>query len=94
MKASTTRQQVLVLHLASPALDSEVVSWGLYDGTGRAAHMAGDQDQPPYPTGLAALRDGWRVLQIPQLIPPGAGLEHTTSHLRYGFLFEKLEEVQ
>jgi len=52
------RQKVLVLYLANSALDSPVVGWAQYDGTGETLHMAGDADQPPYRTGLAALRDG------------------------------------
>ena len=61
MTASTdriTRQQVLVLYLGTSALDSAVVGWSLYDGTGRATPTTGDSDEPPYETGVAALRDG------------------------------------
>ena len=52
------RQQVLVLYLQTSALDSAVVGWSRYDGTGETTHMAGDSDAPPYPSGLAALQDG------------------------------------
>jgi hypothetical protein len=41
------RQQVLILYLASSALDSRVVSWAQYDGTGRERHLPGDREQPP-----------------------------------------------
>lgn len=87
------RQQVLVLHLANPSLASPVVAWARYDGTGAETGTPGDQDEPPYATGLAALQDGWRLLQMPQLAPPAPGMEHVTSHLKYGFLFEKLVDV-
>ena len=72
------RQKVLVLYLANSALDSAVVGWSIYDGTGREAHTTGDGDTPPYQTGLDALRDGWRLLQISQLIPPYPGAMHRT----------------
>ena len=49
------RQKVLVLYLANSALDSPVVGWAQYDGTGETLHMAGDRDTPPYASGLAAL---------------------------------------
>ena len=52
------RQQVLVLYLQTSALDSGVIGWSQYDGRGEAQYMAGDQDAPPYKTGLHALRDG------------------------------------
>ena len=37
------RQQVLVLYLANSALDTAVIAWAMYDGTGRRMHMAGDE---------------------------------------------------
>ena len=86
------RQKVLVLYLASSALDSPVKSWSIYDGTGKEAHTTGDSAQPPYKTGLDALRDGWRVIQFPQLIAPYPGTEYTTSFQKNEFIFEKLEE--
>ena len=87
------RQQVLVLYLADSALDSTVIGWSLYDGTGRSAPITGDDDSPPYETGLDALKDGWRVFQFPQLIPPYPGTEYSTSFLKHEFLFEKLEDI-
>ncbi|HTV19682.1 MAG TPA: hypothetical protein VMG12_13450 [Polyangiaceae bacterium] len=83
------RQQVLILYLANSALDSRVVSWAMYDGTGEDEHLPGDSDVPPYASGLAALRDGWRLIQMSQLVPPAPGREFTVSYQRYEFLFEK-----
>ena len=87
------RQQLLILYLASSALDTPVVAWSIYDGTGRTKHMAADSDEPPYKTGLHAMRDGWRLIQLSQLIPPYPGEEFTTSYQRYECVFEKLEDV-
>jgi len=87
------RQRVLVLYLASSALDSHVIAWANYDGTGRTRPMAGDQSEPPYRTGVHALRDGWRLFQASQLLPHGTGDEFRTGYLKYEFFFEKLEEV-
>lgn len=87
------RQKILILYLASSALDSPVRGWSIYDGTGKEAHTTGDSDLPPYKSGLDAMRDGWRVIQFPQLIPPYPGLEYTTSFQKNEFIFEKLEEV-
>lgn len=83
------RQQVLILYLSNSALDSRVVSWSIYDGTGESEHMPGDSAAPPYPTGLAALRDGWRLIQLSQLNPPAPGREFTVSYQRYECVFEK-----
>ncbi len=41
------RQQILVLYLATSALDSEVVGWSAYDGTVRTSPTTGDSDEPP-----------------------------------------------
>ncbi|MDX2603784.1 hypothetical protein PV379_25205 [Streptomyces caniscabiei] len=87
------RQQVLVLYLSTSALDSAVVGWSRYDGTGRTRPTAGDSDEPPYPTGLDALLDGWRLFQASQLLPPGSGHEYDVSFLKHEFFFEKLEET-
>ncbi|MCX7063848.1 MAG: hypothetical protein NT024_04625 [Proteobacteria bacterium] len=87
------RQKVLVLHLADSALDAGVIAWAQYDGTAKSEHMAGDSEEPPYPTGLAALRDGWRLLQMAPLQPHAPGAEFTTAYLKYEFLFEQWVDV-
>jgi hypothetical protein len=84
------RQQVLVLYLSSSALDSAVVGWSVYDGTGRTNPTTGDSDTPPYETGLDALRHGWRLIQAAQLLPPQPGHEYDVSFLKHEFFFEKL----
>ena len=40
--------------------------------------------------GVAALRDGWRLIQASQLLPPQPGAEYGTSFLKHEFFFEKL----
>ena len=87
------RQQVLVLYLANSALDSYVKGWSIYDGTGKHPHTTGDSGEAPYTSGLDALKDGWRVIQFPQLIPPYPNMEYTTSFQMYEFIFERLVEI-
>ncbi|TAJ74816.1 MAG: hypothetical protein EPO51_01795 [Phenylobacterium sp.] len=87
------RQTVLVLYLTNSALDSPVVGWSRYDGTGQTRHMAGDSEEPPYRTGLDALKDGWRLFQASQLLPHQRGAEFDVSYLKYEFWFEQLSEV-
>jgi hypothetical protein len=87
------RQQVMVLYLATSALDSTVVGWSLYDGSGASEHMAGDAGEattPPYRSGLDAMRDGWRLIQASPLVPHVPGAEFRTDYLKYEFFFEKL----
>ncbi|CAA9320029.1 MAG: hypothetical protein AVDCRST_MAG48-2589 [uncultured Friedmanniella sp.] len=87
---SSTRQQVLALYLANSSLDSRVIAWTSWDGTGRTRPTAGDADEPPYDTGVAALLDGWRLFQVSPLLPPAPGHEFDTSFLKHEFFFEKL----
>ena len=85
------RQKVLVLYLKFPSLEAEVISWATFDGTGQKLHMTGDSDEPPYPTGLDALLDGWRLFQSSQLEQHPRGDEHRTGYLKYEFFFEKIK---
>jgi hypothetical protein len=90
----TMRQQVLVLYLSTSALSSRVVSWSLFDGASTKAQETGDAPEPPYATGVDALRDGWRLFQASQLLPPPAGQEYATSFHKFEFFFEKLAPIE
>ncbi|HVR60267.1 MAG TPA: hypothetical protein VMU50_00135 [Polyangia bacterium] len=85
-----TRQQLLILYLANSDLGSPAQAWSFYDGTGARTAMAGDSEAPPYPSALAAMQDGWRVIQLPALRPPQPGNEHMTSYLRFEVVLEKM----
>ena len=90
----STRQQVLILYLSTSSLDSRVIAWAFHDGTGQDRRMPGDEAEPPYATGIDALLDGWRLLQMSPLLPHARGEEFDTSYLKYEFLFEKLIDVE
>lgn len=90
--AMSARQQVLLLWLASSSLDSRVLGWSFFDGADGAADRLPDGD-PPYPTGLAALRDGWRLLQLSPLVAPVPGHERDTSFLRHEFVLERMVDA-
>lgn len=89
----TIRQKVLVLYLQNSALDSPVLGWANYDGTGETAPYAGDSEEPPYPTGVDAMKDGWRLIQASPLTAHVPGTEFTTAYLKFEFFFEKLENM-
>lgn len=86
----TERQQVLILYLDTSSLASRVVGWSSFDGASDVPGEAGDAPQPPYATGLDALRDGWRLFQASQLMPPVRGQEYGTSFQKFEFFFEKV----
>ena len=83
----------MILYLSDSSLESNVIAWAEYDGTGAKTHMSGDSDEPPYPSGLDALLDGWRLFQFSPLLPAPPGGEFTTSYLKYEFGFEQWIEV-
>ena len=87
------RQKLLVLYAHSPDLHSQTVAWSLYDGTGEDRSSSGDSEEPPYPSVVAAMRDGWRVVQFPQQYPAYPGMEYNTSYLKYEYILEKMEAV-
>jgi hypothetical protein len=86
------RQQILQLWLAEAALDSPVVAWAFHDGCdGRGPSLP--TGEPPYATAVAALRDGWCLIQAPspQGVAPGA--EHDTGPLRNEYVLERRVEL-
>ena len=86
------RQQILILHLENPDLNSRTVAWALYDGARTSDQLQmreGDEETPPYDSVLAAMRDGWFVLQIPSLPIYLHGAEHESGHLPYEYVLER-----
>ena len=86
------RQQILYLWLAEGALDTSTIGWAFFDG----ASGKGDAlpaVEPPYRNGVAALEDGWFMLQSPAPYALQPGAEHGTSYLPNEFVFERTVEV-
>ena len=91
--ASRVRQQILYLWLAEGALDTPVVGWAFHDGTeGKGPPLP--EGKPPYPTAVAALVDGWFLLQSPSLQTPPPGAELDTSYLPNEFVFERRVDIE
>jgi hypothetical protein len=87
------RQKLLVIYAHSPDLNSRTVAWSLFDGTQDRQPFTAAEDDPPYASVVAAMRDGWRVIQFPQQFPAYPGTEYTTSFLKFEYILEKLEEI-
>jgi hypothetical protein len=90
---SRKRQQLLILCSSSPDLASQIVAWSFYDGAGDRTTMAGDTDAPPYASVLDAMRDGWRVVQLPQTSPPLPGNEYRPAFLKWEYALERIVEL-
>ncbi|MEM9614687.1 MAG: hypothetical protein AAGA59_17240 [Actinomycetota bacterium] len=91
----TARQQVLQLYTSNSAVSSNVVAWAFHDGTsGRGPGLPeADDGAPPYGTGVEALEDGWRLLQMSALVDPIEGSERRSSYLRYELLLERMVDL-
>ena len=87
------RQRLLILYLQNSALDSPVVGWTQYNGDTLAPPVSGDEDEPPYATGLDALRDGWRTIQISALEPQPGELSYRPGWQSFEVIMEKLVET-
>jgi hypothetical protein len=92
VEMNKTRQQILILNLATPNLEAQTVAWAIYDGAAPADALqmnTGDSDDPPYESVLAAMRDGWNVIQLPALPYYMPGHEHESGHLPYEYTLER-----
>jgi hypothetical protein len=91
--AAAVRQNLLILYAAGADLSSFVVGWSRYDSVPDPDAPTASSEEPPYPTVVAAMRDGWRVIQVPLLLPPDKDDPYTAADLRHEFVLEKLVEV-
>ena len=62
--AAPPRQQVLYLYAKSTNMRSPLASWALYDPTVPQEPTLPNAE-PPYESVLAAVAEGWRVVQFP-----------------------------
>ena len=88
-----TRQIILILYLANSSLDSRTVAWSIFDGTGKFVHEATGNPDPPYASVLDAMKDGWRVIQVPPIPVPYPGKEYEVATFKFEFVLEKMEEI-
>ncbi len=87
--AGAERQELLFLYSENSDLASPVRAWSRYSGGG-TFYRSGDSDEAPYASVVAAMQDGWRVLQVSQLLPPSPGADLlTTSVLKFEALLER-----
>ncbi|MDA0334358.1 MAG: hypothetical protein O2782_04260 [bacterium] len=67
-------QDILVLFQTTPGLDAQVVAWSRYEASkGPGITDLVEEAEPPYRNAMAAMRDGWQVIQMSEMKhrPPG-----------------------
>lgn len=88
-------QDILVLFQTSPALDVEPVAWARYEASkGTGIEDLVEEDEPPYANALAAMRDGWQVIQMGELKQRSAEEGYELGPLPYQTVLAKYNELQ
>ena len=90
------RQKLLLLCSAGADATSEIVAWTLYDGTAAYDFDGTDlltSDEPPFPSVLAAMRAGWRVLKVPEIKTGREADEYQLGALPYEWHLELWERI-
>jgi hypothetical protein len=85
------KQRVLILWTSHPDLGSGICAWSMYDSERHDG--VGEADQPPYPSVLAAMDDGWRVVQFPRPLPVIPDAEHQLGFLKHEYILERITEA-
>ncbi|MBM3946734.1 MAG: hypothetical protein FJ315_04970 [SAR202 cluster bacterium] len=78
-------QQLLYLHARDPSVTSDVLGWARYPGE----DPGGVDPVRPYPTVVAAMAAGWRVIHFPQQLAPFDDRE--TDIVGFEFVLERWE---
>lgn len=81
------RQQILYLLSRCSDMRSPLCGWRLYDPAVQEVQVIPSQD-PPYGSVLDAIRDGWRVLQVP--LPQSHPFSAENTYVGYEFVLEKV----
>ena len=82
----TPRQDLLYLQASTTSVTGDVAGMLLVQD-GQLSEGPADPDEWPYPTVLAAMQDGWRVIQFPDL---ALSLDESRTYgLGYEFILEK-----
>ena len=66
LATGSVRQDLLYLQAASTSLDAQVIGMRLVSD-GEISDGPGEPDDWPYQTVLEAIRDGWRIIDFPNL---------------------------
>lgn len=88
-------QDILVLFQTSPALDVEPVAWARYEASkGTGIRDLVEEDEPPYVNAMAAMRDGWQVIQMGELKQRSEQDGYELGPLPYQTVLSKFNERQ
>ena len=88
-------QDILVLYQTSRALDVTPVAWARYEAS-KGSHIdnVGDEGEPPYHNAMAAMRDGWEVIQMSEYRQRSAADGYESGPFPYQTVLSRFSERQ
>ena len=88
-------QDILVLFQTSPSLDVAPVAWARYEASkGAGIKDLVEENDPPYKNAMAAMRDGWQVIQMGELKHRSEEDGYELGPLPYQTVLSKFNERQ
>ncbi|MDA0710838.1 MAG: hypothetical protein O3B73_11580 [bacterium] len=86
-------QDVLVFFQTMPALDVKPVAWAYYEASKGPVRDLVEENEPPYKTAMAAMRDGWQVIQMSELKHRSPEDGYDLGPLPYQIVLSKFNEL-
>ena len=88
-------QDVLVLYQTSPGLDVTPGAWSWYEASkGTGIKDLVEESKPPYKNAMAAMRDGWQVIQMSEMKHYSAADGYELGPLPYQTVLSRFTELQ
>lgn len=87
-------QDILVLFQTTPALDSPPVAWSYYEASKGPVRDLVEEEEPPYKNAMAAMRDGWQVIQMSELKHRSSVDGYELGPLPYQTVLSRFNELQ
>ncbi len=88
-------QDILVLYQTSPALDVVPSAWARYEASkGTGIEDLIEEGEPPYKNAMAAMRDGWQVIQMSEYKHRSAADGYELGPFPYQTVLSRFGELQ
>ena len=88
-------QDILVLFQTNPALDAAPVAWAHYEASkGTGIKDLIEESDPPYRNAMAAMRDGWEVIQMSEYKQRSEDDGYELGPIPYQTVLSRFNELQ
>lgn len=87
-------QDILVFYQTTPALDSSPAAWAYYEASKGPVRDLVEESEPPYKNAMAAMRDGWQVIQMSEYKQRSLEDGYELGPLPYQTVLQKFNELK